>query len=329
VLYLQGNICIIGGYLGLAWGADDFLRGGKMKYDTISTVWAKLKNDAKIIIVTEACKWELAEKIKSDNAPLVADIELIDIAKDKYKHRIEALSESDLLIVLLSIDGFIVKNYRDSFSPFSKPAGVKSKYIFIRLDIPEQALLSGLSTDIDEIEKRIAELSILQKNTRVRVTTEKGTDLIVCVDDQETLPYHARDLGGNAFLPPSEVSEELIPGETNGIIVVDITVGEFRVNGELVDALGIVDEPVTVKIEKGFVKEVSGGALAARLKRCFSALPKSHHFTVELGHGLSDIEPTGIIGVDESMNGTCHIGIGDRTLYHLDLVIGSPKITVL
>jgi hypothetical protein len=49
---------------------------------------------------------------------------------------------------------------------------------------------------------------------------------------------------------------------------------------------------------------------------------------VELGHGLSDIEPTGIIGVDESMNGTCHIGIGNRELYHLDVVISDPKITV-
>ena len=52
-------------------------------------------------------------------------------------------------------------------------------------------------------------------------------------------------------------------------------------------------------------------------------------FVVELGHGLSDIEPTGIIGVDESMNGTCHIGICNRNPYHLDVVIKNPTITAI
>lgn len=60
-------------------------------------------------------------------------------------------TEKDLLIVLLTMDGFMKKGYRDKFFPFSKPSGLASKYIFIRLDIPEASLLSGLNTDIEGV----------------------------------------------------------------------------------------------------------------------------------------------------------------------------------
>lgn len=57
-----------------------------------------------------------------------------------------------------------------------------------------------------------------------------------------------------------------------------------------------------------------------------SLLRSDQLVVVELGHGLSDIQPTGIIGVDESMNGTCHFGIGTGSPFHLDLVVRNPKI---
>lgn len=304
-----------------------------MKFDTISGTWANLDKNAKIIIVTEAGtdRWTLAEKIKQDNQSFVSEIDLFDITSDHYKRQIYSLSENDLLIVMLTISGFMDKGYNGIFSPFDKPANLKSKYIFIRLDIPDKSLLSGLNTDINKVEKIIDELKPLQKGVKVRVTTEKGTDITTCTkrNEHNDFQHHARDLSGNAFLPPTEVAEELIEDSTNGTIVVDITVGEFRINGEVIDALGIVDEPVIIDFENGLVKDVRGGDIAERLKKCFALLPAEHHFAVELGHGLSDIEPTGIIGVDESMNGTCHIGICNRNPYHLDAVIQNPKITIV
>lgn len=304
-----------------------------MKFNTISTTWANLDKDAKVIIVTESNtdRWELAEKIKHDNQSLVSEIYLFDITAGNYEKHIYALSENDLLLVMLTMTGFMEKGYRDIFSPFDKPMKLKSKYIFIRLDIPEKALLSGLRTDINKVEGIIADLKPLQKGVKVRVTTDKGMDITTQTkrNEGDSALHHARDLGGNAFLPPTEVSEELLEDSTNGTIVADVTVGEFRINGELIDKLGIVDEPVIIEVINGKVKSVSGGEIAERLKKCFALLPSEHHAVVELGHGLSDIEPTGIIGVDESMNGTCHIGICNRNPYHLDVVIRNPKITVL
>ena len=302
-----------------------------MKFDIISKVWANLNKDAKIIVITEADtdRWELAEKIKYDNQSLVSEIKLLDITAGDYEKHIYALSENDLLIVMLTVKSFMEKGYGEIFSPFSKQAELRSKYIFIRLDIPEKALLSGLNTDFNKVEKIVADIKTLQSGTKVRVTTDKGMDITTCINYQETFAYNARGLGGNAFLPPSEIACEVFENSTNGIIVADITVGEFRIKGELIDELGIVDEPVIIKVANGIVKDVNGGKMAERLKKCFAMLSTEHHVVVELGHGLSDIEPTGIIGVDESMNGTCHIGIGNRELYHLDVVISNPKIMVL
>lgn len=301
-----------------------------MDYSVLTTIWAGLEKDAKIVILTERDRWELAEKIKNDNLALVSEIQLLDMAANDYKGHIAGLLENDLLIVMLTLNGYMEKGYRNIFSPFNKPGeiAIKSKYVFIRLDIPDAALLSGLNTGLSKVEKIVNDIKTLDKRT-VRLTTDSGTDITTRISNQAVFPYSARDLGGNAFLPPSEVANDLFPDATNGRIVVDVTVGEFRIKGELIDELGIVDQHVIIDIEDGLVKKVCGGEIAHRLSKCFSMLPSNLHFAVELGHGLSDIEPTGIIGVDESMNGTCHIGIGDGSYYHLDVVMRNPLIEAL
>lgn len=74
------------------------------------------------------------------------------------------------------------------------------------------------------------------------------------------------------------------------------------------------------------VKGIEGKKIAERLKKGLSLLQKEQLVVVELGHGLSDIQATGIIGVDESMNDTCHFGIGTGNPFHLDLVVRNPKV---
>lgn len=300
-----------------------------MDYGTISTMWASLEKSANIIILTEPERLPIAEKMKADNMNFVKKIKLIDISKSStFEQEINRLTEKDLLIVLLTIDGFMKKGYRERFSPFSKPFGLVCKYIFIRLDIPESALLSGLNTEITKVEAIINKYKALSGGKRVRISSDKGTDITTQIDYQECLPYDARSLGGNAFLPPAEISEELVHNATNGILVADITVGELRFGAELVDSLGLVDTDVRITVKKGMVTEIAGGDIACRLKNGLNKLNKSLQVIVELGHGLSDISPTGIIGVDESMNGTCHFGIGDRNPYHVDVVVSNPEIVV-
>lgn len=83
-----------------------------MNFDTISTTWALLKKTAKILILTEAKRLPIAEKIKSDNLPFVAEVAIIDINVDNsYDQKMHLLSKEDLLIVLLTVDGFMNRGY--------------------------------------------------------------------------------------------------------------------------------------------------------------------------------------------------------------------------
>ncbi len=301
-----------------------------MNFNTISTTWTLLEKTAKILILIESERLSIAEKIKKDNLINVAEVKIIDINIDKtYDQEMMALTDKDLLIVLLTMDGFMSKGYRNRFSPFSKPPGFVGKYIFIRLGIPEESLLSGLNTNIDKVESIIHEYQAFDSGKKVRVTTDRGTDITTQIAYQELLPYHARSLGGNAFLPPAEISEELKPSSTNGIIVVDVTVGEIRFGPDLIDSLGIVDSEVRITVKDGLVVDIDGGDIAQRLKAGLGRLDRNLQLLVELGHGLSDLSPTGIIGVDESMNGTCHFGIGNRNPYHVDVVISNPKFEII
>ena len=301
-----------------------------MNFSTIATKWACLEKTARLVIVTEPERMEIAQKIKTDNLVYVDNIAIYDItAGSAYEQEMAQMKENDLLLALLTMDGFVCKGYNHTFSPFSKPEGFKGKYIFIRLDIPEVSLLSGLNTDIGKVEAIISEYQNFSSGKKVRVTTDKGTDITMEIKFQELLPYNARSAGGNAFLPPAEISEELVHTSANGVIVVDITVGELRFGPELIDPLGIVDSPVTITVKNGLVVDIDGGEIAQRLKDGLNKLDTKLQVLVELGHGLSDLTPTGIIGVDESMNGTCHFGIGNRDPYHVDVVVANPHIVVV
>ena len=111
--------------------------------------------------------------------------------------------------------------------------------------------------------------------------------------------------------------------------MVDITVGEIRFGSDLIDSLGIDDREVRITVQDGLVVDIDGGDIGQRFKTGLNRLDKNLQVVVELGHGLSDLSPTGIIGVDESMNGTCHFGIGDRNPYHIDVVISNPKFEII
>ena len=197
------------------------------------------------------------------------------------------------------------------------------------MDIPEASLLSGLNTGFAKINAIIQECEAFSAGKKVQVTTEIGTDLTTEIAHQNSVSYQPLGSGGMAFLPPSEVSEDLVEASSNRTIVVDVTASEIRFGSELIAPLGLVDQHVTITVKDGLIENITGGEIAKRLKNGLDKLDKNLQVLVELGHGLSDLAPTGIIGIDESMNGTCHFGIGNRNPYHVDVVISNPTIALI
>ena len=256
-------------------------------------------------------------------------VRLLDF--DRTPHLAEeyaSLAPSDLLIALFSFDAYIGRGANRYFSPFAKPEGLRAKYAFVRLGIPARSLLQGLATPKQRVYGTLDRLRRFAPGSRLRVTGAAGTDITLQIAGFSTCAHEIVENGGMAFLPPSEASAEVLPGTASGRIVVDVTVGQLYYNQRLLAPFGLVDAPVTLRVENGRVTDVSGGAMADALREKLFALPPACRELVELGHGLSDMTPTGLIGVDESLLGTCHFGIGDGAAcgVHLDVVVANPAI---
>ncbi len=220
--------------------------------------------------------------------------------------------------------------YTSIFSPFRNPAGFDGRSAFIRPRIPDRVLLSMLATDIASVEHRISSIrGTVGAGGCFRLTSPGGTDLEVELRPVEILPYRALPDGGHAHLPPGEIYAGVVPGTAHGRIVVDVTAGEFVVSGQVVDPMGLVDHPVLITVAGGFISDVEGGNTAERLSTCLCLRPEGFRQVVEVGFGLSQGEPTGLINADECLLNTGHVGVGNDLFFggendvpmHLDLVI--------
>lgn len=291
--------------------------------------WSKLDLTSKMVIVTDDAQKSIALAIQNEG---VYDVRIEYYSRpEEFADTVKALSalrESDLLLVMLSSDTFVKCGANRFFSPFEKPEGVRAKYIFVRLDISQKSLLQGLSTEKKAVYDKIDLMNRICPGETVRVTNQSGTDISFRIQPFTTCSHEITEGGGMAFLPPSETSSEVITETANGKIVIDITVGQLYYFGQLVSYFGLVESPVTLVVENGVITEVSGEGMAMEFREKLFQLPVECRKIVELGQGLSDIEPTGLIGVDESIIDSCHFGFGDggRCGTHFDVVISKPII---
>lgn len=291
--------------------------------------WSGINSSSRIVIITDDEQRKIADSIKTDNhydvqieyySQSETFLEALDLLKK--------LREIDLLIVILSFRSYVELGANRYFSPFSKPDELVSKYIFMRLSISYQSLIEGLSTDKSLMYKKIIQMSNLTPDTPVRVTNASGTDISFKTYPFKTCLHEISENGGMAFLPPSETSSQVVTETANGKIVIDITVGQLFHYGTLLGYFGLVDSPVTLIVKDGIIIDIQGEDMAREVKEKLFSLPLDCRKIVELGQGLSKMNPTGLIGVDESIIDSCHFGFGDGGSCgtHWDVVISEPTI---
>lgn len=291
--------------------------------------WSSLVPTAKMVIVTDDVQKNIALAIKDEGVYDVR-IEYYSQAEEfaDTVRSFSSLKERDLLLVMLSADTFVKDGANRFFSPFGKPEGIQAKYIFIRLDISQKSLVQGLSTEKKAVYDKIDQMNRIRPEETVRVTNKSGTDISFSIKPFTTCSHEITEDGEMAFLPPSETSSEVITETANGKIVIDITVGQLYHFGQLVDYFGLVKSPITLIVENGIITDITGDSMASEFREKLFGLPVECRRIVELGQGLSDMEPTGLIGVDESIIDSCHFGFGDGGSCgtHLDVVISKPAI---
>jgi aminopeptidase len=194
--------------------------------------------------------------------------------------------------------------------------------------VTEEIMIRCMNADYHRIAERTFRLcEMLDLCETVRVTAPAGTDIIMPKKGRKA---HAssglfRENGQWGNLPTGESYLAPLEGESNGLVVVDGSMA----------GIGLVDQPITIRVESGFATDITGGEQATRLRHLLEPHGKEARTVAEFGIGTNDKAIlSGVILEDEKVMGTIHIAFGDnksmggtvRVASHLDGLIKFPTV---
>lgn len=167
---------------------------------------------------------------------------------------------------------------------------------------------------------------------RCTITTPAGTNFTTSIAGRKAVSgYGLADKPGMAASPP-DIETAVGPADNSaeGVLVID---GSIPLPG-----LGIIREPITLHVSKGFITSIEGGEEAELLEKSLRAMNDDRVFLVaEIGFGMNTgASISGRMLEDEGVFGTMHIGIGNNLSYggdnatpiHIDLIMKQPTYIV-
>lgn len=346
----------------------------------------KVKKNERVLIIANPATAEIAQDIYSASCESGAVTTLIyqpdktsfDNANPEVLAAIAAEPE-----VCFSISNIkLGKDPKATANPYVTEDGQKYTHIFDYLmdgkktmrgawtpGITPDMMNRTAAIDYKELQERCVKLVELFKNAvSVHVTAPGGTNLIVPVNGRNLLSddgdFSKPGTGGN--IPAGEVFISPVVGgsqlkSADGSILeqqCDGCEGVIVYDGSMTfsDGDSIIETPITCKVEKGYVTDITGGAEARRLLKTImeaelrpfvlekegklpqgqAAIYKKNARNIgELGIGLNPAATiTGNMLEDEKAFHTCHFAIGENydndapSLIHLDGVVREPTIVL-
>ncbi len=191
----------------------------------------------------------------------------------------------------------------------------------------------GLFTDFAARRPTCLELARrLTEGSRLRVTNPAGTDLSMSLEGV-TGNSHACLLDGPGFSAVPNIEANCAPTQdsANGVFVCDGSIPYY--------GLGVTAEPVTFRVEAGFVSNIEGGEQARLLDDLLAAQDDEWVYNLaQFAFGLNPdcVEFTGEMLNDEGINGTVHVGIGTSANLggticaktHFDAICREPTVWI-
>ena len=183
----------------------------------------------------------------------------------------------------------------------------------------------GISADYLAVRDTAFDLkSRLDSVKEVRITTDLGTDIVFNVEGCDWRVDHGicHEPGSSSNLPAGEVF--VAPNSGNGVFVVDGSMG----------GLGILDSPLTIKIEDRQATDITGESSGKFIEMIDSVGPPGRNLA-ELGIGINpEAHLIGNVLEDEKVAGTVHVALGDNSTFggnvvagiHLDGIITGPTV---
>jgi len=171
-----------------------------------------------------------------------------------------------------------------------------------------EMLIRCMKTDIESILQKCKVFhDKLTKAKVFRMKSDLGTDFEVNIENHRayTMSGFAKESGTDDIIPPAQVGIAPVTGTGEGIIVVD---GCVRPGG-------VVSNHVTIRVEKGFIKEISGGPEAQLVRSYLDHFGEKQAFVcpAHIGPGMN---PAAVLNDSlseaERIEGHITVGIGQN-----------------
>lgn len=196
--------------------------------------------------------------------------------------------------------------------------------------LTRETMARCLAADYQAIAKRSMRLAeILTAGTRARVTSRAGTDITFSIQGREGIADTGLLTERGAFgnLPAGEAFVAPVEGTAEGILVVD---------GSIADT-GVLEQPIKMVVEKGYVVDIQGGPKAERIRKILEPHGREAFGIAELGIGTNErARLVGNVLEDEKILGTIHVAVGNNAFMggkidvpsHHDGILLSPNLDV-
>ena len=280
----------------------------------------------------------------NESCLIVTDQKLINIGKILYKNSLKITKKSNLILTtipeahgteppeyisdeMLRYNVVLIPTTKSlSHTRARENASKKGARIASMPGITMEMMKRALNVDFYKI-KIINEKLIkkLQNKNKIKIMTKKGTNVEFYTNGRKWIGddgiYTKKGAFGN--LPAGEIFIAPLENRTNGLIVVDASVG----------GIGKTDKNIKIDIKDGFIAKIDGGKTAHQFKKLLRN--KLYKNVAELGIGTNHKAIiTGNVLEDEKVAGTCHIAFGNNkhfggkvdVPFHVDVVVKKPTI---
>lgn len=296
---------------------------------TIVEVCAGTKAGEKAVIVTEPCMMAMAEAIAAAVAAVGAE-PVIAVMSPRASDGQEppapvaaAMKASDVF--------FNVVNKSITHTRATREAAAGGSRGMMMTQFSEAMLMGGgINADFKAIAPECeAVAKALEGAELIHLTTPHGTDL----------RFSAKGRRGNALtcligpgqfttVPTVEANVSPLEGTAEGVIVADASLPYI--------GIGLLQEPIVAKVEKGMIVSIGGGRQADMLRANWESKNDPLVYNVaEMGVGLNPrCSFIGCMLEDEGVYGSVHIGTGTnitlggntKAACHYDLIMTGATI---
>ena len=227
-------------------------------------------------------------------------------------------------------DVVMMPTYRSlSHTKTRQDACAKGARVASMPQISEDMLSRIRGTDFLQLERDGNHWAGLLSNaSEAHIITERGTDLTFSIAGRDGDPdngrYVERGIFGN--IPAGEAYVAPVEGTAEGTLVVD---------GSMAGGVGVLKDPITIRIRGGLAREIEGNREADALRATLSRFGDDARNVAELGIGTN---PNAVLSgntlEDEKVKGTIHIALGDNSTFggtvvsdsHLDGIVLEPTL---